>query len=210
MKLAIFGLCLAWVLPAADDAYLNWDAKYAAKIALSERASGQVGRSLDFRVLATDRSFNYKLRATWMTPSAIRAAARLEQFAGALSAAEAKKLVADAEGVPGTVVMIEIDPREGSGVIPLDWVATLGPIPTFGPPAHSVRGVNDSRLRDFPALAGGARRNYAYEVFWVVFPLKTDDGSPLFAPSDKEAELSVRIHDKIGRVRWKVPESARQ
>jgi len=209
MKRAVFVLILASALPAADDDYLHWDAKYAAQMALNQRANGQVGRSLDFRVLATDRSFNYKLRATWMTSSAIRGAARLQQIARALSDTETRKLVADAEAVTGTVVMIEVDPREGSGVIPRDWVATLAPYAGSVQPSRTVRGVNDPKLRDVPALAGGARRDYAYEVFWVVFPLRTDEGSPLFVPENKEAELTVRIHDKIGRVRWAIPDSAR-
>lgn len=188
----------------AQDDYRAWDARRAQSIALAQQATGQVGRSLDFRVVSTDRSYNYKLRATWMTPEAIRACARLQQLARGLSVQETRKLVADAETAGGAVILVEIDPREGSGVIPRDWVATLGP--RGG--SRTVKGTDTPRLRDFPALAGGARRDYAYDLFWVVFPLRTEEGQPLFAPEDREAELTVRIYDKVGRVRWPVPSYA--
>ena len=201
------GLLLATSLGAADDAYLGWDAKYASQVVLGRRVDGRVGPALDFRVLSTDRSFNYKLRATWMTPEVIRASARLQQFIRALSPAETRKLVADAEAIEGTVVLVEIDPREGSGVIPRDWVSTFGPAGPAGSAPLFVRGVEKPELRELPALAGGARRDYAYEVFWVVFPSKNDEGKLLFGPADKEAELSIRIHDKLGKVRWPVTDA---
>lgn len=202
LRTLTLGVLIASGLLAADDAYLSWDAKYASQIALGRRTDGRVGPALDFRVLSTDRSFNYKLRATWMTPETIRACARLQQFAKALTPAETRKLVADAEAIEGTVVLVEIDPREGSGVIPRDWVSTFGPAGPAGITPLFVRGIEKPALRDFPALSGGGRRDYAYEVFWVVFPSKTDDDKPLFGPADTEAELSVRIHDKLGKVRW--------
>ena len=64
-------------------------------------------------------------------------------------------------------------------------------------------------LRKFPALSGFARRDYAYDIFWVIFSLRTADGEPLFQPEDREAELAVRIYDKVGKVRWQIPGSIR-
>lgn len=203
-------LLLAVVLTGADDDFLQWGAKPAKAVALATRVNGQAGGSLDFRVTGTDRSYNYKLRATWMTPQVIRAVARLQQLDKALSDDTTRKLVEEAEAAGEIVIQVEIDPREGSGIIPSDWVALLGPRAEQGAAStRTVRGTGNPRLRDLPALAGGAPRDYSYEVFWVVFPAKSEDGQPLFSPADKEAELSVRIHGKLGRVRWAVPDYVR-
>ena len=205
----LFPLLLAGALPGADEDFLRWDAKQAKTIALATRVNGQVGKSLDFRVVGTDRSYNYKLRATWMTPQVIRAVARLQQFAKALTGEETRKLVTQAEAAGEIVILVEIDPREGSGVIPNDWVALLGTRTEQGATSRAVRGVSKPKLRDLPALAGGAPRDYSYEMFWLVFPAIGEDGQPLFSPADREAELSVRIHSKVGKVRWPVPEYIR-
>jgi hypothetical protein len=140
-----------------------------------------------------------------MTPQVIRAVARLQQFAKALSGEETRRLVTEAEAAGEIVIQVEIDPREGSGVIPNDWVALLGARTPAGTASRAVRGVAKPKLRDLPALAGGAPRDYSYEVFWVVFPAQGEDGQPLFSAADREAELSVRIHGKEGKVRWPVP-----
>ena len=39
----------------------------------------------------------------------------------------------------------------------------------------------------------------------MVFPLKRDDGSRVFSAGTNEAQLTVRIHDREGTVRWRVP-----
>jgi hypothetical protein len=205
----LFPLLLAATLPGAEDDFLRWDARQAKAIALATRVNGQAGKSLDFRVTGTDRSYNYKLRATWMTPQVIRAVARLQQFAKALTGEETRKLVTEAEAAGEIVIQVEIDPREGSGVIPNDWVALLGTRTGQAAASRTVRGASKPKLRDLPALAGGAPRDYSYEVFWVVFPAKGEDGQPLFSAADKEAELSVRIHGKEGKVRWPVPDYIR-
>jgi len=204
----------AWFLAlaaaaAAQDGYLRLDAKTARSTALQMRANGQVGGSFDFRVTSTDRSHNYKLRATWLTPEVFRATARLAQLTDGLSDDQTRQLVAEAESAGDTVVLVEIDPREGSGVIPQNWNASL--MPRGGDPAgpRVARGVSVPKLRDARALAGAAQRDYAYDVFWVVFPLRLPDGSPLFGPEDREAELAVRIYSKGGRVRWTIPDSIR-
>ena len=205
----LFPLLMAAALPGADDDFLRWDAKRAKTIALATRVNGQVGKSLDLRVIGTDRSYNYKLRATWMTPPVIRAVARLQQIAKALTDEETRKLVAEAEEAGEIVIQVEIDPREGSGVIPNDWVALLGTRSEQGTVSRAVRGASKPQLRGVPALAGGAPRDYSYEVFWLLFPANGEDGHPLFATSDKEAELSVRIHGKVGKVRWPIPDYTR-
>jgi hypothetical protein len=197
------------LLRGADDEFLHWDAKRANAIAAPQRVNGDVGRNLDFRVIRTDRSINYKLRATWLTPEVIRACARLEQLKKSLTDAETLKLVADAEAAGETIVLVELDPREGSGVIPSDWTAALSPRSSLCAPLRVARGTSVPRLRELPALVGFGRRDYAYDVFWVVFPLRTEIGEQLFGAEDREAELTVRIYEKVGKVRWLVPDSIR-
>jgi hypothetical protein len=148
-----------------------------------------------------------RLAATWLTPDVIRAAARFAQLRDRLSAADTRALVADAEASGGTVVMVEIDPREGSGVIPNDWQAFLQP---KGRPEAAVRGTLSPRLRDVRALAGVLRRNYDYDRFWVTFPLTESGDQPLFLASDQDAVLVVRIRDQEGHVEWPIPASMRR
>jgi hypothetical protein len=131
------------------------------------------------------------------------------QLAERLSDEEATSLVAEAEKAGGTVVMVEIDPNEGSGVIPNDWTAFLQAEVPEGDTARAVRGQDTPKLREVKALAGVLRRDYAYDRFWVVFPLTHADGKPLFAAGDTEAELVVRITGREGRVRWPIPPSIR-
>lgn len=202
------GLLGLAALTAAAEVVPALDAKRAREIALSTRVNGQIGNSFDLRITSTDRSINYKLRASWMTPEVIRANARLLQLTRGLSLAETDALVKEAESVDGAVILIEIDPREGSGVIPRDWQARFGPRSDekFG----GVVGEKAPNLRDAPALASAARRDYSYDQFWVVFRLAGPDGKPLFAEVDEEAELVVRIYNKEGRVRWPIPHSVRR
>src|SRR5688572_14941650 len=144
-----------------------------------------------------------------MTPEVIRATARVLQLRTGLSAEATKALVAEAERPGETIVMIEIDPHEGSGVIPLDWQAYLRPYADDKGVEGAVAGTGTPRLRDMRALAGIERRNYAYDRFWMVFPLKNGDGRPLFGPQAAQAELIVRIYDKEARVAWPIPASFR-
>ena len=189
----------------ASDAYLSWSAKQAEAIGTNAYRRGRVGGIFDMRMLKTERSYNYKLAATWLTPDTTRATARMLQLRSRLSVDETRALVDEAEAVSGTVVMVEIDPREGSGVIPNEWEAFLQPKDR---PARAVRGALSPQLREVKALAGVLRRNYDYDRFWVTFPLHKD-GAPLFGDSDRMAELIVRIHEKEGRVEWPVPDSVR-
>ncbi len=204
-------LAAGLVFPArGEDDYLKMDAKTAKTIAVGMRVNGQVGGSFDFRVTSTDRAYNYKLRATWLTPEVIRATARLVQLAEGLREDQTRKLVEEAEVAGDTVILVEIDPREGSGIIPREWTAQLMPRGAEPAGPKAVRGTEVPRLRDLKALAGAAQRDYAYDIFWVVFPLRLPEGQPLFGSQDQEAELAVRIYSKGGRVRWRIPDSIRQ
>jgi hypothetical protein len=188
-----------------QEAFLKWTAEQAKQVGSATRVSGRVGGVFDLRVTSTDRSYNYKLRATWLTPEVIRAAARLAQLSESLSDEQTQALVREAEAVGDAVVLVEVDPREGSGVIPLDWIARLQPKGVSPGEPGAVRGTNTPRLRELRALAGVFRRDYAYDVFWIVFPLTTGAGTAVFSETTREAELVVQIHDKQGRVTWPVP-----
>lgn len=190
----------------AAQAYLSWSLKQAEEKGQQAYRRGRVGGIFDTRLLSTDRSYNYKLAATWFTPDVIRATARVFQLRERLSDADTTAMVESAERAGGTVVLVEIDPREGSGVIPNDWQAFLQPKER---PGAVVRGTAKPELREVRALTGVLRRNYDYDRFWVTFPLTSGDGRPLFGPGDRECELVVRIHDKEGRVTWPIPASVR-
>lgn len=192
------------------EAYLSWTGQQATDIGKAGRVSGRVGGAFDLRVIHTEHSYNYKLRATLMTPEVIRAAARLEQLRNNLTDDQTRALVAEAEAAGPLVAMVELDAREGSGVIPLDWRASLQPkgAKTDGP--STVAGINRPALRQVKALNGVARRDYAYDVFWVVFPAANGQGEPLLTPSVNALELVVGIYNKAGRVSWPVSETLRQ
>ena len=172
------------------------------------RANGRVGGWFDTRVVHTEHSYNYKLRGTWLTPDVIRASARIHQLAEGLNDDETLELVREAENLGDTVILVEIDPREGSGIIPRDWAAFLRK-KSDGEAGPAVRGVNQPDLRAVKALSGTERRDYSYDVFWLVFPLVTSNGELLFGDQDEEAELVVRIGGKEGRVSWPIPSSIR-
>jgi hypothetical protein len=192
---------------AEAPAFLAWSAQQAETIGRGMYETGRVGGIFDTRMLQTNRSFNYKLAATWLTPDVIRATVRLQQISERLSDAEAVTRVAGAMSDVETTVMVEIDPREGSGVIPLDWVALLEPragdarLPT-------IRGRVVPERRTDPAFAGVMRRNYDYDRFWVAFPLVVD-GAASIPPRADHVDLVVRIHDKEGHVTWSLSAAMR-
>jgi hypothetical protein len=200
---------MAAVGQAADGSrsYLEWTRQQAEAVGRSMRAEGRVGGVWAFRGIKTERSLNYKLRATLMTPDVIRAAARLAQLSSSLTAEETAALVNDAERAGGLVVMFEIDPNEGSGVIPLDLVALLRPKDARDD--SGVRGTLAPSLRDVRALGGVFRRDYAYEQLWAVFRLDEEAAKVAIGPEVRELEFVVRIYDKEGRVSWPVSESLR-
>jgi len=189
-----------------DLQFLSWDAKSALAINESWRVKGRVGGFFDTRMFDTNKSYNYKLRATLMSPEAIRAAARVEQIRSRLTDDETKKLITEAEQ-ENLVIIIEIDPREGSGVIPNDWRAFIG---SRNSPANElIRGDDKNSLRDNKALQSVSKRDYDYDLFWVSFSLTDKNGSPLWRVVPNELELVVGINAKEGRVTWKVTDELR-
>lgn len=82
-RVALAAACLiAWAHALrAQPEYTTWSAKQATSIGTGAYVRGRVGGLFDGRILKTERAYNYKLAATWMTPSVIRASARLIQLA---------------------------------------------------------------------------------------------------------------------------------
>ncbi|MEJ7861996.1 MAG: hypothetical protein WKF90_10225 [Pyrinomonadaceae bacterium] len=207
-------LCLIFIIPifsaysfaqlktdVKDTQFLTWDVKSALAINESWRVKGRVGGFFDTRMFDTNNSYNYKLRAILMSPEAIRAAARVEQIRSRLTDDETKKLVAEAEQ-ENLIIIIEIDPREGSGVIPNDWRAFIGSRNSNA--NELIRGDNKSSLRNNKALQSVSKRDYDYDMFWISFPLIDKNGSPVWKVVPSELELVVGINAKEGTVVWKV------
>jgi hypothetical protein len=192
------------------EVYLSWSADQAVKIGRAMRANGKVEGSGGLRITNTDQAVNYKLRATWLTPEVIRAAARLEQVRNRLTDEQTSALVAEADAAGDTVVMVEIDPNEGSGVIPLDWRVFLQPKGLKAGSRGAIAGIKSPQLRNVKALSGVMRRDYDYDVFWVVFPLVDENRNSLISENVSEVELMIGIYSKEGRVTWPMPESIRR
>ena len=190
-----------------DNQYLSWNMSQAMKIGQDARVKGRVGGMLDWRVIHTEHSYNYKLRATWMSPDVIRASARVRQLLEGLTDSQTRALVAEAEAVGDTVVMIEIDPREGSGVIPSEWNAFLGLRGSKPGEPAVIKGEKIAKGADIRALSGVYRRDYNYDVFLVAFPLGLKNSELLDTKNIKELELTVNIYNKTGHVVWRFPES---
>ena len=203
------GCCLAQSSATDRQDYLSWTNEQAVNIGKSMRVNGKVGSSFDFRVTHTDHAVNYKLRATLLTPEVIRAAARIEQLRNRLTDDQTRALVAEADSAGDVVIMVEIDPREGSGVIPLDWRVFLQPKGEKSGSTLSIPGIKSPQLRNLKALSGVMRRDYDYDVFWVVFPLVENNVSVLL-PNVSQIELVVGIYNHEGRVTWQFPESVRE
>ncbi len=187
-----------------DDSYLTWTAAKAKEIGRSTRVEGHVAGTF-VRVRSTTT-----FRATWMTGDVIRATARLALLADRLCIAQTNALVQDAEAAGEITIMVELDSNEGSGVIPLDWVALLGPRTFVAGETEVARGKSVPALREVRALSGVFGRDYNYDVFWIVFSLDAQSGKPLFPAGVREAELIVRIYSKEGRARWRLPDSIKR
>jgi hypothetical protein len=204
--------------PSSDrEAYLGWPAAQADLVGKGTYKDGKVGSRATLgavlgvdRGLKTERAQNYKLRATWFTPEVIRATARRAQLSSRINDDETRSLVAEGEAAGDTVILVEIDPNEGSGVIPPNWEAFLQPKGTLPQTNLAVRGRESPSLRKVRVLQGVMQRNYDYEQLWVVFPLVRPDGQPVFPDGTVEAELVVRIYNKEGTVTWLLPQSIRE
>jgi len=194
---------------AADDAFLGWSRRDATDIVANMRRTDSVGNRMSFRGLKTDRAINYKLRATWLTPDVIRATARAIQLDERLSPADTRRLIEEAETAADAVFLVEIDPNEGSGIIPLDWTAILQPRGLPRGEAGAARGVLTPKLREVRALGGLFKRDYAYDAFWVAFRLTPEERTALFGPAVTEVELIVSIQGREGIVSWPVPGAVR-
>jgi hypothetical protein len=195
--------------PSADDAFLAWSRRDATAIVATMRRTDNVGNRMSFRGLKTDRAINYKLRATWLTPDVIRATARAIQLDERLSPEDARRLVGEAEAAADTVFFVELDPNEGSGIIPLDWSAVLQPRGLARGETGAARGVLAPRLRELRALGGLFKRDYAYDAFWVSFRFTAAERGVLFGPGVSEVELIVNIQGREGSVAWPVPDAMR-
>jgi hypothetical protein len=95
---------LAFQQEPGPEPYLSWSASEAEAIGRASYKQGRVGGIFDMRGLKTERSYNYKLAATWLSPDVIRATARLLQLRSRLSDAETRGLVAEADPRDLTVV----------------------------------------------------------------------------------------------------------
>jgi hypothetical protein len=200
----------AWVSAQPNDQFLTWDKDQATSIGAAMRRVDNVGNRLSIRGLKTDRAINYKMRATWLTAEVIRATARLVQLNERLSPERTRALVDEAEAVSGTIFLVELDPNEGSGIIPDDWVAILQPKGLPAGAAGAVRGARMTKLADVRALGGVFKRDYAYDAFWIVFPLTQESGAAVFGADTSEVELVVNIRGREALVSWPVPESLRR
>jgi len=145
-----------------------------------------------------------------VTPEVIRASARLQQLNNRLSDSQTQKLVDDAETAAHLVVIVEINPNEGSGVIPLDWRVFLQPKNLKPGDEGAIQGKKSPELRKVTALNPTWKRNYEYDIFWIAFPLIDEDKRPLISPDANEIQLVVGIYAKEGRITWRLPPSIRE
>jgi hypothetical protein len=189
--------------------YLSWTSRQAFNIGTKWRVAGRVGWGSRSNPFSSENCF-YDVRATLMTAEAIRAAARLEQLRRHFTDAETQELVMEAEKIDGLVAIIEINPREGSGIIPLTWHAILQPKGAKEGSPLSILGINRPDLRQFRALTTVAPRNYDYDVFWVVFPMKDREGKSIWETPPETIEIVINIGEKHGRMSWRVNDSLRQ
>ncbi len=210
LVLLVLIFCSSDLNAQSKEEYLTWTKDQATKIGLKWRVAGRVGwRPVRFEITYSGVYF-YELRATLMTPEAIRAAARIEQLHRRLTDDETRALVTEAEKTDGLVAFIELNPRSGSGVIPLNWYTTLRPKGVKDDSPLEIGGTSTPALRHVKALTRVGPRDYAYDVFWVVFPMRDKQGKLTWETAPDEIELVVGINDLRGRVSWHVNDSLRQ
>jgi hypothetical protein len=187
----------------------TWSPKQAEAIIQKMLVKGRVPGSRGASLLNTSQAKSYKLRALWVTPEVIAASARMIQLQERLTEEQTRALVEEAD-LPGyTIILIDLDPDEGSGVIPPDWITFLQPKGVAADSGRAVRGLEKPGFSEKKALARVMRRDYAYDRLWVQFSLETDAGAALFSSSDQEAELIVQIRGREERVKWPIPDSIR-
>lgn len=194
---------------SVDESYLSWTSAQAELIAKSTTQTGKAGGSFDSRIISTNTAINYHFRATLLTPEVIRGTARYYQLNNRVNDDDTRKLVEEAENAGHLVVIVEINPNEGSGVIPLDWRVFLQPKGLRAGEKGAIQGIKSPQLKKLVGLNGVTKRNYKYDIFWVTFPLVDDNKSPLISPDVGEIQLVVGIYSKEGQVIWRMPESIR-
>jgi hypothetical protein len=164
MRIWVFVCC--WSLAVATVAteqpttWQSWSRKDAEAVSRSTVARGRIAGGR--RWLNTELPHSYKVVAIWATSEVLQASARLLQLRDRLPQAQVDHLLRAAQRPGEIVVIIDLDPNEGSGVIPLDWEAFLQPRHA---PERIVAGRKDSTLRDVKVLAAVAPRNYDYDRF---------------------------------------------
>jgi hypothetical protein len=185
--------------------YATMTPSQAQKIGKEMTVQGHVDGA-SWRVYSTNKATSYQYRVTWLTPSVIKATARLEQFRQRLTNAEVQQMIDEAENAGPTVFLVELDAIEGSGVIPPDWQAFLQqeglPVGDEG----CMKGQSTPELWKVKGLVGTMSRDYKYDRFWIVFPLLRKNGQQLFSAGVKKAELIIRINDKEDKAIFKIPE----
>jgi hypothetical protein len=175
--------------------FLRWSEADARRVVQGARQTGTAGSRLwDGRVKDTHRSSRYKVRAILWTPRALRAAARLVQLRERLSNAETLALLAAVESRPLHVASIEIDPIEGSGVLPHDETRFFLQRP--GDESASVRAVEATDITGLPLFHKFEKRDWAYELLVTAFPRALESGEPLAAAGAAALELVVEIGGK--------------
>jgi len=198
-----------WVMPQEPADSLSGSPQHAEAIIKKMLVKGRVPGSRGMNPFNTSQSKSYKLRALWLTPEVIAASARLIQLQERLTEQQVGALVEDAD-LPGyTIMLIDLDPDEGAGVIPPDRAAFIQPKGAAADSGRSVRGLEKPGFSEKKALARVMRRDYAYDRLWFQFPLQTDSGAPVFSSTDQEAELIVQIRGREERVKWTIPDSIR-
>lgn len=56
---------------------------------------------------------------------------------------------------------------------------------------------------------GVAKRDYEYDVFWVIFPLVDKNKRPILNDAVNSFELMVGIYKKEGKITWPISPSLR-
>jgi len=195
----LVALTAAWFLSSPATAaeappFLQWSPEQARKALLAHRRSGHAGKSLDLRVTSTHRAFRYKVRATLWTPEALQGAVRLLQLRDRMPDAETIQMLAELEALPFHVLTIEIDPDEGSGVIPMSETRFF--LQRRGDPEASVRPAEAREVEARDVFRKAGKRDYAYDLFVVAFPRLLREGEPLLTEPAGELELVVDIAGK--------------
>jgi hypothetical protein len=116
-----------------------------------------------------------------------------------LDHAEVERIIQEVEPDSAYYVLVELDPREGSGVIPRDWLARFGP---KGIEDRHVSGQLIPNQGSWRQLISVFPRDYSYDIFIVKFLTELQNGIKVLDTPDSEAELLVRIYNKTGNVKW--------